>query len=138
MEAPDAPSLNPMEMTDDEVLALRTDFERKHVFYDAITGQTRTRRRSVVNPWVIGGLGVTIFAFLRGLNRMQAKDSRGQQMMMRLRIVGQGFTVAACYHLMKNPVEMSDEERSEADAEFISRKRVELETQARRAGQYPL
>ncbi|KAJ8903541.1 hypothetical protein NDN08_004646 [Rhodosorus marinus] len=138
MDTPDAPSLNPMEMTDDDVLALRTDFERKHVFYDAITGETRTRRRSVLNPWIIGGLGVTILAFLRGLNRMQARDSKGQQMMMRLRIAGQGFTVGAVYYLMKNPVEMSDRERAEADAEFISRKRVELETQARRAGQYPL
>ena len=47
------------------------------------------------NPFVFAGLAVTVGALVRGVGTMTKGDEMQQNRMMRLRIGGQAFTVAA-------------------------------------------
>ncbi|CAI9718421.1 Hypothetical predicted protein [Octopus vulgaris] len=52
-------------------------------------------RKTKENPAVPFGLALTTFALSYGIWQMRTGNQRRSQMMMRLRIMGQGFTVVA-------------------------------------------
>ncbi|ORZ31222.1 hypoxia induced protein conserved region-domain-containing protein [Catenaria anguillulae PL171] len=55
----------------------------------------KVKRKSIEEPLVPIGMTATVFALLKGVSAFRAGDQKTSQQMMRWRIAGQGFTLAA-------------------------------------------
>merc|ERR1712241_1016373 len=60
------------------------------------TDQEKFNRKVAQNPWVPIGCGVTVGVLFLGLVSFATKRTRASQLLMRARVVAQGFTVVAC------------------------------------------